>query len=137
MEKQETKPVVRHELFDFIRKNPQALDAHAKWLAAGGEKLLELAVNSARGDMFPWDKPLTTQASFGAFVGGISWLSKMLRGLVEMANNRSEALRMLAQADGQLSEDERRILRDNYGYADEEIDAVEKKTRPRKAPAGK
>ena len=135
MENKETKPVVRHELFDFIRKNPQVLDAHARWLASGGEKLLELAVNSARGDMFPWDKPLTTQASFGAFVGGISWLSRMMRGLVEMTNNRHEALRMLAQADGQISEDERRILRDSYGYTDEEIDAVEKKPRARKLPA--
>ena len=137
MENKETKPVVRHALFDFIRKNPQALDAHARWLASGGEKLLELAVESARGDMFPWDKPLTTQASFGAFVGGISWMAKMMRGLVEMTNNRSEALRMLAQADGQISEDERRILRDSYGYTDEEIDAVEKKPRARKLPASK
>jgi uncharacterized tellurite resistance protein B-like protein len=44
---------------------------------------------------------------------------------------------MRAQADGQLSEDERRILRDSYGYTDEEIDAVEKKPRARKLPASK
>ena len=137
MEKQEAKPVGRHELFDFIEKNPHVLDEHARWLAAGGEKLLELAVNAARGDMWPWDKPMETQASFGAFIGGISWMAKMMRSLVELTNNRSQKLRMLVQADGQISEDERRILRDQYGYTDEEIDDVKKKSRARKAPAGK
>ena len=137
MEKQETKPVVRHELFDFIKRNPQALDAHARWMADGGEKLLELAVNAARGDMWPWDKPMETQASFGAFIGGISWMAQMLRNLVELTNNRTEKLRMMAQADGRISEDARKILIEKWGYSADEIDDVEKKPRARKLPANK
>lgn len=128
----ESKPVVRHELFEYIAKNPKALDAHGRWLGEGGEKLLDLAVNSIRGDMFPWTAEQHVQASFGAFVAGAAWMAKLLRNLVVMNNNRSEALRMLAQVDGQLSAEERKILRDNYGYSETELDEYEKKTRGKK-----
>jgi tellurite resistance protein len=77
--------------------------------------------------MFPWDQPQHVQASYGAFVGGATWMAKLLRNVVVMANNRSEALRMLAQADGSISEEERRLLREMYGYSDEELESYKKK----------
>lgn len=131
MEKKEA-PAVRHELFDYVARNPAALDAHGRWLAEGGEKLLDLAVDAIRGDMFPWDKEPHVQASFGAYCAGAMWMAKMLRSLVVLCNNRSEALRMLAQVDGQISEEERRILRDNYGYTEQELDEYKKSSSPRK-----
>jgi len=131
MEKTET-PVVRHELFEYLARNPKALDAHAAWLDGGGEKLVDLALGAVRGDMFPWDREPHVQASFGAFCAGAAWMAKMLKSLVVMVNNRSEALRMLAQVDGQISAEERRILRENYGYSEQEILEYEKK-----AAAGK
>lgn len=121
------KPQLRHELLDFVRNAPGVADAHAKYMANGGERLLELAVNSIRGEMFPWDQPQHVQASYGAFVGGATWMAKLLRNVVVMANNRSEALRMLAQADGSISEEERRLLREMYGYSEEELESYKKK----------
>jgi hypothetical protein len=126
MEKKK-EPGIRHELFDYMDHNPAAVDAHGRWLSAGGERLLDLAVNSIRGEMFPYDAPQHVQASFGAFVGGATWLAKMLRNLIKISNNRTEALRMLSQADGSLSLEERMILRQLYGLTDEEIDADSKK----------
>lgn len=118
---------LRHEFLDFVRTAPGAADAHANFMKNGGERMLELAVNSIRGEMFPWDQPQHVQASYGAFVGGATWMAKLLRNAVVMANNRSEALRMLAQADGSLNEDERRMLREMYGYSEAELATMEKK----------
>jgi len=132
MEKKK-EPGIRHELFDYMDHNPAAVDAHGRWLSAGGERLLELAVNSVRGEMFPYDAPQHVQASFGAFVGGATWLAKLLRNLVKVANNRSEALRYLSQADGSLSLEERQILRQMYGLSDDEINGkFEKKPAARR-----
>lgn len=135
MEKKES-PDVRHELFEYAARNPSALDAHGRWLEDGGEKLLDLAVGAIRGDMFPWDKEPHVQASFGAYCAGAMWMAKMLRNLVVLCNNRAEALRMLAQVDGQISEEERRILRDSYGYTERELDEYQKTSGARKRTAG-
>lgn len=122
----EKKPQLKHELLDFVRDNQKLASAHAAFMAAGGERLLELAVNSMRGEMFPWDAAPHVQASFGAFVGGGTWMAKLLRNAVALANNRAAALRTLAQADGGLTADDRRVLVEQYGYTDAEIDEFEK-----------
>lgn len=132
MEK-ESAPAIRHELFDYLAAHPEAASSHANWMAAGGERILDLMVNAVRGDMFPYTAEPHVQASFGAFVGGVAWAAKMLRNLVALANNRSEALRMLAQADASLSEEERRILREHYGYSAEEIEKMNPPNRRAKA----
>jgi len=113
--------VPRHELFAFLDSNPSVTDAHGAWLAAGGDKLLDLAVNAIRGEMFPYDQPQHVQASFGAFVGGATWMAKLLRNLIAVSNNRAETARVLSQADPSISPEERALLRRLYGLSDEEI----------------
>ena len=117
---------MRHELLDFVRENPRLADAHAAFLSAGGERALELAVNSVRGEMFPWDQPQHVQASFGAFVAGATWMAKLLRNLVVLSNNRAAALRMLMQVDGAIPAEERRLLLEQYGYSEAELADYEK-----------
>ena len=121
MEK-ETTPVARHPLFEFLAANPAVLDAHAKWLSAGGEKIIELLVETMGGDMYPYTAEPHVQASFGAFCGGGAFFGKTLKRLVAVVNNRREALKVLSQADGSLTEDERVLLRQRYGYTDAELD---------------
>ena len=123
-------PPLRNELLDFVRDNPKLADAHATFMASGGERALDLLQNAVRGDMFPWDAAPHVQASFGAFVAGASWAIRMFRNLVVLTNRRSEALRMLAQVDGRLSAAERELLRRTYGYTDAELDEFEKKNKP-------
>ena len=121
-------PPLKHELLDFVRGNQKLAGAHAAFMAAGGERLLELAVATMRGEMFPWDQAQHVQASFGAFVGGGTWMAKLLRNVVALANSRAAAVRMLAQADGGLTADDRRVLIEAYGYTEDEIAKYEKQT---------
>jgi hypothetical protein len=118
-------PPLRHELLDFIRDNSKLADAHAAFIAAGGDRALDLAVHAVRGDMFPWDQPQHVQASFGAFTAGAEWMARLIRQLVVLANNRSEALRTLAQTDGRLSAEERELLKRLYGYTEADLAAAD------------
>ena len=61
------------------------------------------------------------QASFGAFVGGATWMAKLLRNLIAVSNNRAETARVLSHADPSISPEERALLRRLYGLSDEEI----------------
>ena len=63
-----------------------------------------------------------------AFVGGGTWMAKLLRNVVALANSRAAAVRMLAQADGGLTADDRRVLVEAYGYTEDEIAEYEKQT---------
>lgn len=126
-----------NELFDYIAKNQRVLSAHGNWLSAGGEKLLELAERSVRGDLFPWSAEQHVQASFGAFCAGAAWMSRLLRNLVALTNDRGEALRMLIQADGQIGDETRKILLEQWGYSEAELAKYENKTKRRGDPARK
>ena len=120
MEK-ETTPVARHPLFEFLAANPQVLSAHAAWLSAGGEKIIELLIETMGGDSFPYSAEQHVQASFGAFCGGGAFFGKTLKRLVAVVNNRKDAIKMLIQSDGSIPADERAILLRHYGYTDEEL----------------
>lgn len=120
-------PVVRHPLFDFLSKNPQVLSAHANWLAAGGDKIIELLTETMSGDSFPWTAKRHVQASFGAFCGGGAFFGKTLKRLVSAVNNRNEALKILLQTDGSIPPAERDILLTQYGFSEKQLKDMEKK----------
>ena len=119
---------LRNEFLDYIRHTPRVADAHARFMSEGGERLLELAVSAIRGDMFPWDQPQHVQAAYGAFIGGATWMAKLIRNAVVLAGNRTEALRMLAQMDGSITAQERQMLKAMYGYTDQELDAMDSRS---------
>ena len=124
----DVKPLLRNELLDYLAGAPSALDAHARWLNNGGEKILDKAVDLVRGDLFPYNEAPHVQAAFGAWCSGASWMARLLKKLVTLSTNRREMAKMLAQAEGAFTAEEKRALRELYGYTDEELANYEKQT---------
>lgn len=121
---EKTETAFRSELFEFLATAPGVLDAHAKWLQAGGERLLALAMESVRGETFPWDKEQHVQAAFGAFCAGALFMAKVMRTLPTLAANRARLAATFSQTDGQLAPEERAMLKKLYGYSDAELDKL-------------
>ena len=122
----ETKPLLRNELLDYLAGTPSALDAHSRWLNSGGEHILDKAVDLVRGDLFPYNEAPHVQAAFGAFCSGASWMARLLKKLVILTTNRKELAKMLVQAEGAFSAEEKKALRELYGYSDAELADYEK-----------
>ena len=111
---------MKDNLFEYVEKNPAVLSEHAKWLDGGGKEILDRLTDMVRGDAFPYTAETHVQASFGAFVGGVSWAVRVLSVLVGLSNDKTERARMVAQSGGSLNEHEMKILEDLYGYINKE-----------------
>lgn len=126
--KKKSGPDRKHPVFDIIDSNPKLLSDHAKYMAAGGERLLHAMTDCFRQDVWPWGMEAHAQASFGAFCAGVAWASRFLRNLPEISNNRKEAIALMAAVGpAGLDETTKEILRTTYNLSDEEIKAAENK----------
>ena len=112
--------VPKAPVFRAIDESPRLLDAHANFLAAGGEKLLMAIQETFAFPMWPWDKPAEHTAQYGAFCAGVAQACRILKELNTVALNRKElgdvVKSMLASAND--PEQVQRMLIRDYGYTE-------------------
>jgi hypothetical protein len=116
----------RTPLDEFLDSNPAFLDAHAQWLAAGGDRFVQAMLRTVRGEAWPFNAEPHTQAAFGAYCAGIQWVARLHEALVPYNRRRVARLEALAsgdQMDSRDMTDEVRALLRESGYTDAELAA--------------
>ena len=111
-------------VYELLRGNDRLMNAHAKFMKAGGEELLHALSDSMGKELWPWDAEPHVQASYGAFTSGVSWTSYVLRNLVTLSRNRSELEATLSVGDSGREDQIRQYLTQSAGYRPEEVDNI-------------
>lgn len=119
----EAPPTRKAPIFEVVDKSPRLLDAHADFLANGGERLLMALQNTVQGGLWPWDKPAEHTAQFGAFCAGVAWVCTILRDLNLLVQNRQALGEMVQSALSSITDQEQiqKILISEYGFTESDF----------------
>lgn len=112
-------------IFEVTDSSPRVLDAHARFLSDGGDRLLMAVHDTVNIGIWPWDKPPEHTAQYGAFCAGVAWVCKLLRELNVVVNNRRELGEMVQSALSNAADEEqiKRMLIRDYGYTEADFNS--------------